>query len=405
MAAKLKTTRTMNPLHFEDLEPHRFEDLIRQLAHDFRNWASLEPTGRLGSDEGYDARGIEILSKPFPSHEEEEEADDPAEAGHEKRLWQIQCKRERSVSPKKIAAYIEQMIPDGATVPYGVIFAAPADFSKKTRDVFKEQLRRKGVREFYLWGKADIEDLLYQPKNDHLLYVYFGISLQTQKPSLVFVFGAPLGDNNSPTWIMMLKHFGPNPAHNCNVDFYDADRKNIEGQWLAEHPHSPFPPPGLAGQSQVHSHVPEANPLGSIGSFQWTPLDPNRQHYTVSISCRDGIFIEDWEVTRVNGILRTRISIKHGPEWIEKNPKSDPVVFACADPEFLPTPLASALPAAKVQPVHPGWKPNHKFELPVAIIDPNGHVQVAGIKLPDGSVSTGFVCWNILTRHLGDTVR
>jgi hypothetical protein len=51
-------------------------------------------------------------------------------------------------------------------------------------------------------------------------------------PSLVFVFGAPLGSNDSPVWIMMLKHYGPNPAYNCNVEFYDQDRKNIEHEWL-----------------------------------------------------------------------------------------------------------------------------------------------------------------------------
>jgi hypothetical protein len=85
-----------------------------------------------------------------------------------------------------------------------------------------------------------------------------------------------------------------------------------------------------------------------------------------------------------------------------KNPNSDPVVFACGDPEFVPTPLASEIPGAKLQTVHPGWKPNYKFELPVAIIDPNGNIQLAGVKLPDESVSSGPGCWNILTRHLGD---
>ncbi len=40
------TTRTLNPLHFEDLEPHRFEDMVRQLAYDFRPWRSIEATGR-----------------------------------------------------------------------------------------------------------------------------------------------------------------------------------------------------------------------------------------------------------------------------------------------------------------------------------------------------------------------
>jgi hypothetical protein len=51
-------TRTFNPLHFEDLEPHRFEDLIRQLIYDFRQWRSLEATGRTGSDEGMDIRAM-----------------------------------------------------------------------------------------------------------------------------------------------------------------------------------------------------------------------------------------------------------------------------------------------------------------------------------------------------------
>jgi hypothetical protein len=47
-------------------------------------------------------------------------------------------------------------------------------------------------------------------------------------PSLVFVFGAPLGDNDSATWVMTLHHYGPESAHNCNIQFYDDDRKNVE---------------------------------------------------------------------------------------------------------------------------------------------------------------------------------
>ncbi len=99
-------------------------------------------------------------------------------------------------------------------------------------------------------------------------------------PSFVFVFGAPLGDNDSPVWVMMLKHYGPNPAYNCDIEFFDADRKNIERQWLLQHPGSSFPPPGLAGKSQERLRIPEAGPLGSIESFQWTPPDLDRQHCT-----------------------------------------------------------------------------------------------------------------------------
>jgi hypothetical protein len=236
------------------------------------------------------------------------------------------------------------------------------------------------------------------------LVVYWGVlelKRPKQLPSFVFVFGAPLGDNNSQVWVMLFKHYGPNPAHNCDIEFFDQDRKNIEHAWLVQHPNSPFPPAQLAGKSQEHFHIPEAGPQGSIGSFQWTPLDPDRQHYSASISCRDGVFVENWEVTRVNGVLRTKITLEHGPQWIAKNPGSNRVVFACADPEFSETPLASASPAPK-PPVHPGWKPNHKFEFPVAIIDPNGHVQVmSGVKLPDGSTKTDFGCWNILSKHYG----
>jgi hypothetical protein len=222
-------------------------------------------------------------------------------------------------------------------------------------------------------------------------------------PSFVFVFGAPLGDNKSSTWIMMLKHFGPESAHNCTVEFFDDDRKNLEHGWLVKHPNSPFLPPGLFDESQKSLHIAEAAPEGSIGSFNWSPLDPDRQHYTVSINCRDGVFVERWEVTRVEGVLRAKITIEHGPQWVEKNPTLERIVFKCEDPEFTGTPLAAKRPERNQPNVHPGWKPSHRFEVPVAIIDPNGHVQVmSGVKLPDGSTATDFGCWNILTKHFGD---
>lgn len=56
-----QATRTMNPLHFEDLEPHRFEDLVRQLIYDYRQWKTLEATGRTGGDEGIDIRAVERM--------------------------------------------------------------------------------------------------------------------------------------------------------------------------------------------------------------------------------------------------------------------------------------------------------------------------------------------------------
>lgn len=226
----------------------------------------------------------------------------------------------------------------------------------------------------------------------------------TKRPSLVFVFGAPLGDNDSAQWIMMLTHYGPGSAHNCEVIFYDDDRTNIEHEWLVKHPDIPYPPLGLAGESKKRIYISEAGPEGSAGSFKWNPVNPNSQHYTVSISCRDGVFVEKWEVTRVNGILRSAISIEHGPLWIQKNPGKHSVIFQYQDPEFVRTVLATEMPKVSTgKMVHPGWKPRHRFEVPAAIVDPNGNVQVvSGVRLPDGTTATDFGSWNILTRHFGD---
>src|ERR1700756_1422504 len=58
---KPTTTRTLNPLPFEHLEVHRFEDLIRQLSYDFKRWRRLEATGRAGADDVFDARGLKIV--------------------------------------------------------------------------------------------------------------------------------------------------------------------------------------------------------------------------------------------------------------------------------------------------------------------------------------------------------
>jgi len=37
--------------------------------------------------------------------------------------------------------------------------------------------------EFYLWGKAELEDMLHLPKNDRILFTFFGISLVTRRRS------------------------------------------------------------------------------------------------------------------------------------------------------------------------------------------------------------------------------
>ena len=175
---KPKVTRTYGPIHFEDLDPHRFEDLVRQLIYDFKDWQSIEATGRSGNDDGFDIRAYEKTEIVTTSENEnniEEEQVHPMEGN----LWMIQGKKEKEIGPKKVKSILSDVNPQSP--PYGYILAASANFSKDTYDVFREELIKKGVMEFYLWGKAELEDMLYLPKNDRILFTFFGISLVSKR--------------------------------------------------------------------------------------------------------------------------------------------------------------------------------------------------------------------------------
>src|ERR1700730_9407715 len=133
MAIKVKATKTINPLHFEDLEPHRFEDLVRRLLYSFRDWSNIEATGRSGSDEGFDVRAWEKGDAVTNVSDEGEEGMHALEG----RLWQVQGKREKTIIPAKIRTLIREGV-DQASPPYGYILAAATNISKAAYDTFRE---------------------------------------------------------------------------------------------------------------------------------------------------------------------------------------------------------------------------------------------------------------------------
>jgi hypothetical protein len=177
-------SRTLNPLHFEDLEPHRFEDMVRQLLYDFRPWRNLEPTGRLGGDEGFDVRGLEIIGPVDDIETDEDEGTKDEIESLPDRIWLIQCKREKTIGPTKLIRYLNEIAQPDRKNLHGLVFVAACDFSKKAHDDFRSWCQSEGLQECHLWGKATLEDMLLQPKNDHLLFVYFGFSLAIRRRSL-----------------------------------------------------------------------------------------------------------------------------------------------------------------------------------------------------------------------------
>jgi len=204
--ARSSITRTLGPIHFEDLDPRRFEDLVRELAYDFKDWQSIEATGRGGSDDGFDIRAFERLGNATA---ESDENDSSEEVSHpmEGRVWMFQCKREKEIGPARVASIISDGI-DIKIPPYGYVLAAPANFSKASYDKFREELRKRGVMEFYLWGRAALEDMLHLPKNDHILFTFFGISLVSKRRSRATEIRAVVNTKNK-----LLKLLGMSPHH------------------------------------------------------------------------------------------------------------------------------------------------------------------------------------------------
>jgi hypothetical protein len=234
------TTRTLGPLHLEDLEPHRFEDLVRQLVYDFRNWRSLEATGRSGSDDGFDARGFEIVGHSDDADDPDDDVDEQISVppDSEERTWLVQCKREKEIGPTKLIGYVDAIPEEERAGLYGIIFAAACDFSKTARDAFRVKARELGFAEAYLWGKGEIEDALFQPKNDHLLFAYFGVSLQVRQRSMKTQVRARLATKRKA-----LRSLNPHDAiliRDASDDRYpylDPDRSKTRfdrGRWIVK---------------------------------------------------------------------------------------------------------------------------------------------------------------------------
>ena len=138
--SKPKVTRTYGPIHFEDLDPHRFEDLVRELIYDYKDWQSIEATGRSGNDGGFDVRAYEKVEIARGKDEDEEQEESDPMAGN---LWMIQGKREKELGPKRVKEILADI--DSKNPPYGYILAASANFSKDSYDLDCMSVHDSGV--------------------------------------------------------------------------------------------------------------------------------------------------------------------------------------------------------------------------------------------------------------------
>jgi hypothetical protein len=151
-------------LHFEDLEPRRFEDLSLALVYRQHRWEDIHHDGRVGSDAGVDIRAVEKL------------------ADGSLRFWSVQCKRYSSFGPSDAKRAVADAIEHAASPPDVLLLVVGCDVSQATRTAFEGEAGVAGIAAAILWTASKIETMLYAEHHD-LLFGYFGVSLAGQVQS------------------------------------------------------------------------------------------------------------------------------------------------------------------------------------------------------------------------------
>ena len=152
-------TRTTNRLHFEDLDPHRFEDLGAELLYRKQVWKRFNNWGRSGSDDGIDI-----------TCEEEKGI-----------RWFCQCKRYQNISTTEIKAAVDKIVSKNENTKDGIILLIVAcNLSKKAIEDFEYYSKTKGFKDAFIWSASTLELMLYKDY-EKLLSKYFGFTPDNTK--------------------------------------------------------------------------------------------------------------------------------------------------------------------------------------------------------------------------------
>lgn len=118
-------TRTTNRLHFEDLDPLRFEDLVYELLYRKQEWKRIENWGKCGSDDGIDI------------HCEDKEG----------LKWFCQCKRYKSLQSVQVKEVVDKIVLSNKNTENGIILLVVAcEVSKKLVNSSKNILLKKVLK-------------------------------------------------------------------------------------------------------------------------------------------------------------------------------------------------------------------------------------------------------------------
>lgn len=153
-------TKTINRLHFSDLDPLRFEDLCLNLVYRINTWKEINHFGRKGSDDGVDVFAIEKENQ---------------------KKWSIQCKRYALISKSDIKGIVDKII-QSKCIPDRLLVVVSCDVTKSVYQYLKDYSIENGIEDSELWTASVLEAKLYNEYKD-LLFVYFGIQIGEKQSS------------------------------------------------------------------------------------------------------------------------------------------------------------------------------------------------------------------------------
>lgn len=187
-------TKTTGRLHFDDLDPLRFEDLCVNIVCRLYEWKNLYHFGRKGNDDGVDISGV-------LSHKGKEQT------------WHIQCKRYKSVTKRDIKAVIDRIV-QSEMLPQKLLLIIACDLSKSLIQYFEKMCGESGIEEHEIWTASILEAKIYSKYPD-VLFTFFGINHFQER------------EKN----IQTIKH-ALEMERRMEVDFVDQDYMKNRDNWI-----------------------------------------------------------------------------------------------------------------------------------------------------------------------------
>jgi hypothetical protein len=159
-------TRTINRIHFNDLDPIRFEELVLSMVYRSQRWIKINHFGEKGSDSGIDIEAVEELENG------------------KFRKFIYQCKRYDSINWSKLSAIGIDFFKKNGKIPDVYILVISCPVSKMNIEKFEEFMNKKGISSVSVWTRSLLETKLYSEFHD-LLFVYFGIDLSQDRKNKI----------------------------------------------------------------------------------------------------------------------------------------------------------------------------------------------------------------------------